>query len=119
MSRYLADRQYNRQWTTANRLWSEFSQRRTDANNTVNASIALLPQATMKSDYQGLLGKKSAATPGAAGGPTQYGGGLVGNQYVPPVQAGINYGGLPSGNTGYGSAGFGYQPPNNYGLIPG
>lgn len=106
----MADRVYERQVELRNQALERSVSARQNIQNSLSGALAMVP---------GMTGGMKMGGGAAAGGaaPQSTGGGLVGNQYVPGVQPGVNYQGLPTGINPNPNYGFNYQAPRpNYGF---
>ena len=106
----MADKVYQRQVERRNQAMERSVSARQNIQNTFQGALAMVP---------GIAGGlKFGQKPGQPAAPGMANGGLIGNQYVPSVQTGIGYQGLPTAAPSNPNYGFNYQAPRpNYGLM--
>lgn len=90
----MADRVYERQVELRNQALERSVSARQNIQNSLSGALAMVPGMTGGMKMGGMNPFAKAAP---AAGPAQFGGGMVGNQYMRSTQAGIGYQGLPSG----------------------
>ena len=97
----IADRKFQRQRELRNQAMERAVSQGQNVQNLFAGSLAMLPGITAQ------LPKFGGGANAGMGAASQYNaGGMIGNQYVPGVTTGINYGGLPTSSA----------QPINYGL---
>lgn len=106
----MADKVYQRQVERRNQAMERSVSARQNIQNTFQGALAMVP---------GMAGGlKFGQKPGQPAAPGMANGGMIGNQYVPSVQTGIGYQGLPTTAPSNPNYGFNYQAPRpNYGLM--
>jgi hypothetical protein len=117
LTQRMEDLAYQRRVELRNQALERSVSARQNIQNTFQGALAMVPGIAGGISKTGGMNPFAKAAPAAgAAGPAQFGGGLVGNQYMPSVQAGIGYQGLPTG--GPPALGFNYQAPRpKYGLM--
>jgi hypothetical protein len=100
----MADKVYQRQVELRNQALERSVSARQNLQNTFQGALAMVPGIAGGISKMGGMNPFAKAAPAA--GSAQFGGGLVGNKYMPSVQAGIGYQGLPTGG----------PPAPNFGL---
>lgn len=91
----MADKVYQRQVERRNQAMERSVSARQNIQNTFQGALAMVPGIAGGISKMGGMNPFAKAAP--ATGPAQFGGGMVGNQYMRSTQAGIGYQGLPSG----------------------
>ena len=95
LTQRMEDLAYQRRVELRNQALERSVSARQNIQNTFQGALAMVPGIAGGISKMGGMNPFAKAAPAA--GPAQFGGGMVGNQYMRSVQAGIGYQGLPTG----------------------